>query len=1065
MQRGPLQRFPCFSYQDAQFGNSPLSRTPVMPAGLAHKGKKFMTLDFRQRLLATTLFVGASLTATPALAQQDTTSPPDNSATPSVPETTTPVEGQTVVPSTSAEGETVESAQDIVVTGSRIPQPNLESASPVTVVTAQEVKLQGTTRTEDLINSLPQSFAAQGSNISNGATGTATVNLRGLGSSRTLVLVNGRRLMPGDPRSPVADINFIPSALIKRVDVLTGGASSVYGADAVSGVVNFIMDTNFRGLRLDAQSSGFMHSNRAGSDILDANSARGFRPPSGTSFNGLAMDVSAAFGAGFDDGRGSIMAYATYRKQQSVLQSTRDYSFCALSANSEASTSQLGRRFGCGGSPTSASGTFFTNVGTFQVGNGNQFVPGFTAFNFAPYNFYQRPDERYTLGAFAEYEISEVAKPYLEAMFMDDRSDAQIAPSGNFFATTTINCDNPLLSDQQRNTICVPANTFVDGNGITQAVSYTGRRNVEGGGRNDDLQHTAYRVVAGIRGDLDRGLSYDAYYQYGTTILSQTYENDFSIRRLNQALDVVTDPVTGLPVCRGTLNGTADQGCVPYNIFETGGVTREAINFLQTPGFARGNTREQIANVNFTVLGGEYGVRMPWTDRGVAANVGAEYRKEALDFTTDTAFSTGDLAGQGGPTIGVSGAFDVRDLFAEVEVPIVNDNFFHELTVKAGYRYSGYKVANNKFNTDTYKIEAEFAPIRDVRFRGSYNRAVRAPNVVELFSAQAVGLGLNDDPCAGPAVNGLVNGFSAAECARTGVTAAQFGNITQNPAQQYNSFNGGNPNLAPEKADTYTLGVVLQPRFIPGLAITADYFDINLKNAIGVIGADTIVTQCLASGDPFFCDRVQRAPGSGSLFFTGGFVVDLNTNVGGVSTKGIDLQASYARQIGGMGSMNLSFVGTYLDELIADVGVANVKYDCTGLYGTKCGTPNPKWRHKFRAGFTFPSGIGISGQWRYFSGVDIDVSSSDPDLAAPPTNAGFFPANRRLNSVSYFDLALTARLADRYNFRLGANNILDREPPIAGSQVIGAGSGNGNTFPQVYDALGRYVFAGVTVDF
>src|SRR4051794_24503203 len=254
-----------------------------------------MKLYFRQRLLATTLLAGFAIVTSPAQAQDaaqpvTTPNPPDNSATPSVPETTTPVEGQTTVPSTSAQGETVRSAQDIVITGTRIPQPNLTSASPVTVLTSQELKLSGTTRTEDLINSLPQSFASQGSSVSNGATGTATVNLRGLGPTRTLVLVNGRRLMPGDPAFPVADINFIPSALIKRVDVLTGGASSVYGADAVAGVVNFIMDTNFRGLRFDAQASTFMHNNRAGSDIIQPNLDLGYRPPHGLSTNGGAQD-------------------------------------------------------------------------------------------------------------------------------------------------------------------------------------------------------------------------------------------------------------------------------------------------------------------------------------------------------------------------------------------------------------------------------------------------------------------------------------------------------------------------------------------------------------------------------------------------------------------------------------------------------------------------------------------------------------------------------------------------------------------------------------------------------
>src|SRR6478672_11207949 len=288
-----------------------------------------MKLDFRSRLLATSLLVGAGMAASPAFAQ--TTPPPANpadTANGTTPDTTTPVEGQSAVPSTNATGETVRNAGDIVITGTRIPQPNLTSASPVTVLSSQDIKLQGTTRTEDLINSLPQSFASQGSNISNGSTGTASVNLRGLGSARTLVLINGRRLQPGDPRQgSVADINFIPSSIVKRVDVLTGGASSVYGADAVAGVVNFIMDSGFTGLRIDAQASTFMHYNNASSSILNADVARGFRPPHGWSVNGGAQDISAAFGANFDDNRGHVMAYATYRKQDAVLQASRDYSF------------------------------------------------------------------------------------------------------------------------------------------------------------------------------------------------------------------------------------------------------------------------------------------------------------------------------------------------------------------------------------------------------------------------------------------------------------------------------------------------------------------------------------------------------------------------------------------------------------------------------------------------------------------------------------------------------------------------------------------------------------------
>jgi outer membrane receptor protein involved in Fe transport len=1065
--------------------------------------------DFRQRLLATTLLVGASVVASPAFAQDTQTPKPlcppgapppganctaQDAPTSNQPETTAPVEG-TTTPSTNAQGAPVQSGGDIVITGSRIPQPNLTSASPVTVLNSQDIKLQGTTRTEDLINSLPQSFAAQGSNISNGSTGTASVNLRGLGSQRTLVLVNGRRLQPGDPRlGSIADINFIPSAIVKRVDVLTGGASSVYGADAVAGVVNFIMDTNFRGLRIDAQASTFMHYNDASDRIIGGNFAanRNFRPPHGQSVNGGAQDLAVAFGAGFDDNRGSITAYATYRKQDAVLQASRDYSFCSLAARTAAQggagSGTNGSDFNCGGSATSAFGTFFTNVGTFHV-EGNSFIPGQIPFNFGPYNFYQRPDERYTFGAFAEYEISPGAKPYLEAMFMNDVSNSRIAPSGDFFNTTTINCDNPLLSAQQFNKICVPTNTFVDSAGVTRAIAYTGRRNVEGGGREDHLEHTAYRIVGGVRGDLLKGLSYDTYYQFGTTRLSQVYLNDLSVSRLQMALDVIASPggtgfpPAGTPICRITVTDPTNlvgRNCVPYNIFTAGGVTPEALNFLAIPLVLKGHVNETIANANITVDGGEYGVQTPWSDRGIGLNFGGEYRKEALETTPDTAFQLGEGAGQGAPTLPVSGHFDVREAFAELQIPIVSHSFFEELTLGAGYRYSDYKVAGNHFNTDTYKLSVEFAPIHDVRARASYNRAVRAPNVVELFTNQFVGLGGTVDPCAG-----AVPTATAAQCANTGVGSGfgTYGSIAANPANQYNALFGGNVNLSPEKADTYTVGLVVQPRFVPGLALTVDYFDIKIKNLISTLGFQTIMSQCLATGDAFFCSKIHRTPGNGSLWLSQtGFIETTNTNIGGLRTKGLDLNGTYSRRLGGMGTVNVSYVGTILKKLDIDTGVVpttgtgNGRFDCAGLYGNTCGSfltgaPNPKYRHKLRLGFTMPNGLGISGQWRYFSSVKNDGLEEDCDINQPNASlsgaciANVADANRKIPSQSYFDLALTARLADRYNFRLGANNIFDKQPPIVGGEVSNAPFGNGNTFPQVYDALGRYLFAGVTVDF
>jgi outer membrane receptor protein involved in Fe transport len=323
--------------------------------------------------------------------------------------------------------------------------------------------------------------------------------------------------------------------------------------------------------------------------------------------------------------------------------------------------------------------------------------------------------------------------------------------------------------------------------------------------------------------------------------------------------------------------------------------------------------------------------------------------------------------------------------------------------------------------------------------------------VTELFSPQSIGLVGTADPCEGKNPTA-----SLTACEATGLTAAQYGNVPENPAHQYTGFLGGNPDLKPETADTWTAGVILQPRFIPGLAVTADYFNIKVKGLIGTLGFSTVMNECLNSGQ--FCNLIHRDQ-FGTLWLTPqGYVTLTNTNVGGLQTKGLDFQASYNRRLGGIGTFNLSFVGTYLKHLITNP-FGDITYDCAGLYGPTCGTPNPKWRHKARAALTLPNGLGVSVQWRHFSGVQLDTLSTDPDLNGGNGPNGN-PGDNHMAKQDYFDLAFTARMAQKMNLRLGVNNIFDKDPPVQGLSL-----GNGNTFPQVYDALGRYLFAGFTVDF
>ena len=966
-------------------------------------------------------------------------------------------------------------AEAIVVTGSRLASPNLESASPVTVISAEDIKNTGTTRVEDLVNSLPQVFAGQGSNISNGSSGTATLDLRGLGSARTLVLVNGRRVVPGDPGSSAADINIIPGAMVKRIDVLTGGASSVYGADAVSGVVNFIMDTKFEGFRVDGQYSFYNHNNDVGSQVTGALARRGFAIPRGMSTGGGAVDATFAFGTGFDDGHGHITAYAGYRKVDAVLQRDRDYSACSLTANEAPAVASNGRLFTCGGSSTSANGTIFDGTSNvYQVGAGRTLIPGRTRYNFAPLNYFQRPDERYTAGVFADYEISPALHPYLEVMFMDDRTVAQIAPSGDFGNTLSINCDNPLLSAQQKSILCTTNNllnsgtdpfatvgnsggtpfvfTDAQGNAYNKGFAQILRRNVEGGPRRSDLQHTSYRGVLGMKGDLGDAWSYDAFYQYGRTITSQIYLNDFSVTRLTKALDVVTNPAGGAPICRSVLDGT-DPNCVPWDIWGTGTVTPAALGYVQIPGFTKGINSEQVVSGALTGDLGKYGIRSPGAKDGFGLAIGAEYRKETLDFVADAAFQAGDLAGQGAPTPSVAGNFDVKEVFAELRAPLIQEGFIYDLTVTGGYRHSSYKISSGaKFKTDTYKIEGEFAPIRDIRFRGGYNRAVRVPTLQDFFAPQIVGLAGSIDPCADHPIAASETG-----CLAQGLTVGQT--VVGNTANQYNGLLGGNPNLKPEIADTWTAGVVLQPGFLPGFSASVDWFNIKVKNAIQGIGADTIITQCVNTANPFFCSLIHR-DGTGSLWRTSnGYISDLGQNIGYAATKGLDVNAAYSRQLGGIGRMSMGFVGTYLNSLTTFDGLTT-PVNCVGYHGALCGTPTPKWRHQMRVGLETKMGLGFSLRWRYFDPVKQDLSSSNPNLNGVPQ-----PANARIPAVSYFDLAMTANVGDHFKFRIGANNILDRTPPITGGPACPAGSCNGNTWAQVYDSIGRYVYAGVSMDF
>lgn len=939
-----------------------------------------------------------------------------------------------------------EKVDKIEVTGTRIPPPNLEGASPVTVIDAAAIKVDGLVQVENLLNNLPQVFAAQGSNISNGATGTATVNLRGLGTARTLVLVNGRRLPPGSPRIWAADLNQIPAALVKRVEILTGGASSVYGSDAVAGVVNFIMNDKFEGVQIDLNQSGYNHEQGSSvSSIVAGRAATNpaqFKVPSDKSFDGKIFDMSLTLGSSFDGGRGHAVAFMGYQKADALLQSERDYSACALGSNAAG--------FVCGGSGTNATGNFIPlsgGLGSFTIADSNGTTRAFNGsldqYNYGPLNFFQRPAERHTFSAFAHYDVNDKARVYTEFNFHDDRSVAQIAPSGIFGQIATVSFDNPLLTAASRAALGLTAT------GQTRDVLIL-RRNVEGGPRQDDIRHTSYRGVAGIKGELVKNWDYDLYAQRGEVIYQSTYKNEFSVERTLRALDVVRDPTTGAAVCRSATNGT-DASCVPFNLWRLGGITPAQLAYIQGQGFQRGFTSQSIVGASLSSDLGYLGWKMPGAKNGVGVAFGAERRSDQLELDTDRSFETGDLAGQGGPTIDVGGKIKVKEIFAEARLPIMEGQPMADyLNLTASVRRSDY---NTGVTTDTWGLGLEYAPVKDYRFRGSVSRAVRAPNVVELFAAQGLGLYDNDnDPCAGPTPL-----RSLADCQRTGVTAAQYGNIPDNPAGQYNALFGGNPNLKPEKADTFTLGLVATP--FKNFSATLDYFKVEVDDVVGTVAPTIILQQCLDTGSPTFCGLITRDQ-IGSLWaLTQARIVSTNQNIASLKTEGYDIGANYSMKLdGGWGGLNFNLTGTYMTKSEVEPLKGLGKYDCVGLYGPSCGTPTPEWRHKFRATWNTPWNLDVSLTWRYFDAVLLDRTSSNP-LIRGTVN----PVDRELAQQNYLDLSAAYTINKMFTVRAGVNNLTDRDPPL--SAQVGAGFGNGNTYPQVYDAVGRRIFVNFTAKF
>lgn len=905
----------------------------------------------------------------------------------------------------------------ITVTGSRIQSQTMTASSPVAEISAEEFQYSGATKVEDLVNQYPQ-LALNFDNFQNNPSqGYATVDLRELGAQRTLTLVNGRRIPKGLGETP--DISIIPASLVQRVDLLTGGASAVYGSDALAGVVNFILDDEFEGVSVNLGYSAYQHDNDNGY-LRPKMDARGFDYPDGNSgFDGISRNIDLAIGGRFGES-GHAMGWVTWRKNSAMLQGQRDYSSCALN---DAGTA-------CGGSATADPGNFYISApsaGNFYAlpnASGTWTEADPFIYNYAPVNYYQRPDTRFTAGSSVKYEINENFRPYITTMFVNRKSSTQIAPSGAFFTDLTVGCDTAVLG-----TMCADLGITDD-----EFTVYVAKRNVEGGPRIGRDENTSYSITSGLEGAINGNWSYDASFTYNRSVTKNENINDFVTTRVRDAL-------LGCPA------GSFD-GCLPYDVWNDN-VSPEAAQALQGVGIVNYTTSMKVVNAYVT---GDLGFGFPTAGGDpISLVAGYEWRSETYDRVADSNMATGNFTGLGGPTTNASGEIKVSEFFMEGAIPLLKDaGPLDQLGAEIGYRYSDY---SNSGAVHTYKfgLGANFADNK-FRLRAGYNRAIRAPSITELYDPNTISLWAGEDNCAGATPR-----YTLAQCQLTGVTAAQYGNVAANPASQYNQIGGGNLSLVPETADTWTVGFAANP--IDNLNLSVDYYDIRIEDAIRQIGPTNIIAGCALGGRDDMCALIRRNPATGDLFRgsdpnASGLVYNSFSNYGNLKFRGIDLSANYAWNMGD-GRLSAAFVGTYvLDQEYEPIpGLDVTTYDCAGRINVSCNSA--EWRHFANLRYSLDR-YSIGLRWRYIG----EKEYIREDGAQGDTDQILIGNGNKIAAHNYLDLSGSVQLGDYATWTVGVNNIADKEPPMVGGTVVLNGNSVGG-----YDQAGRYIFTSVSFKF
>ncbi|MET0267345.1 MAG: TonB-dependent receptor [Duganella sp.] len=940
---------------------------------------------------------------------------------------------------------TAEPIQQVQITGSRISTPGAESPSPLQILTAADIAASGATNLQDLLQKNPTmgtpALSRTNSNFLTSGGGVTTVNLRNLGDSRTLVLVNGRRFVSGVPGDTAVDLNTIPTDFIERVELLTGGASATYGSDAVAGVVNIILKKNLDGLIIDAQ----------GGQSSEGDDSK--------------RKLSITYGSTSADGASNLMGHFGYTKQGAVY--SRDRAFAAVDQTSAIVKERPDlafvpkRPFYSGFTPQ---GSFYHDTDGYTYDAAGNPVPidvngangPATGYNRSALRTIAVPTERYLFALNGTRALNENHSAFFEGTYAATKTQTSIEPfalasddiykpNGQVPAGAIVNgvlVKNPLVPQYLWDRI-----SDTDNDGVPDY--YFQRRLSEFGSRGSQADRDTFRLATGVKGTL-RDWNYETYISYGRTKEAQTSNGQVNIPSLRYALDAVPGP-NGTVVCRDQF--AVREGCVPINVFGAGSITPAALKYVTAPGSLLTSVTQKLAGASIT---GELWA-LPAGKIGLAA--GFEWRSEESSSVADPLTQSGLNAGNATPP--TFGKFQVREAFVETRVPLLKDlALAKELTLLATFRHGDYSTVGS---TNSWNAGGEWTITPDIRLRATRAQSTRAPNINELYQApsQDFPTGLVD-PCEGSTLAGSdprsVNcraapGVQANMAANGGVFA-----LEQADLQGISGYNTGNPDLGAEKGRSTTVGLVLTPRSIPALSkftFTADYFKINISDAIVSTDRQYALDQCYSQGNPAFCRFITRRPNAvgnlsaGSIEYSDTAV----TNSGGLGTEGIDLTVSWADRVG-PGRLSTQLAYTRLRELWTQEtpGPKETRNNDVGEV-TAQQVNAPRNKAVFNAAYKWRD-LGINWTASYNGPVALD------DQFLKSLNIA--PGSVKVGSRTYNDFQFTYDVKKTVQLYLGLNNAFDAKAPPIISGLPGNTTG-AETDASTYDPIGRRYYLGLRV--